>query len=102
MRFDRPVAVDLYVTLTVEGIDGATVDTAAIADALAERTFRIAAGVDAAELYATVYAVSDNFIATLLEISDDDVTYTDGRLTPDYGERYQIQAVNVDITDITP
>ena len=101
MEFDRPTDVPIYITLTGEGIDGATVDMAAIEAALEDYTFYIAQGLDAAELYSTVYSAGDNFTATLLQISDDDTTYTAGRLTPALDEKYSIDAANITITDIT-
>lgn len=101
MYFDRPTTVDLYVELTVEGVDGAFVDTDAIKAALVALDFSIGASLSAADLYRTVYSVADNFTATLLEISDDDVTYTDGRLTPAADEVYTIDTANITITDIT-
>ena len=52
-------------------------------------------------MYRTVYSVATNFTATLLEISDDDATFTDGRLDPAADEVYTLNIVDIDITDIT-
>ena len=101
MAFDRPTGVPLFATLTVEGIDGAVVDTAAIEAALEARQFSVGESLSAADLYQTVYSVASNFTATLLEISDDDITYTDGRLDPAADEVYSIPTANITITDIT-
>lgn len=101
MYFDRPVAADLYVSLTVEGVNGAVVDTAAIENALAALSFAIGEGVSAGDLYETVYNVANNFTVTLLKISDDDIAYTDGRLDPDPDGVFGIDAANVTVTDIT-
>lgn len=101
MAFDRPTEVPLYITLTVEGIDGATVDTAAIKAALVARSFSIDEIGSASGLYATVYSAASNFIATLLLISDDDATFTDGSLEPGADGKFTIDTVDIDITDIT-
>jgi hypothetical protein len=83
-------------------VGGAFVDTDAIKAALAARAFDIGVGVSAADLYRTVYTVADNFTATLLEISDDGITYTDGRLAPAADDLYSIAIANITISDITP
>ena len=101
MKFDRPTEVPMFITLTVEGIDGATVDVAAIKAALVARTFSIAEIASASALYATVYSVASNFVATLLRISDDDATFVDSSLDPAADEKYTIDTADIDITDIT-
>lgn len=102
MAFDRPTDVPLYVNLTVEGLAGATVDTDAIKTALAAKQFNIAQVANASVLYQTVYSVADTFAATLLEISIDDITYTDDYIEPGPDEVFSIDTVNITITDITP
>lgn len=101
LAFDRPTEVPMYITLTVEGINGATVDTAAIKAALVARTFTIAEIASASALYATVYSAASNFVATLLSISDDDVTFVTTSLTPSADEKYTIDTADITITDIT-
>lgn len=101
MAFDRPTSVPLYITMTVEGVDGAFVDQDAIKTALVALAFSIGDGITAADLYQTVYTVAGNFTATLLEISIDDITYTDGRIDPDADEVFTINAGDITITDIT-
>ena len=101
MAFDRPTEVPMYLTLTVEGIDGAAVNTAAIKAALVARTFSIAEIASASALYATVYGAASNFVATLLRISDDDATFVDSSLDPEADGKFTIATVNIDITDIT-
>jgi len=101
MQFDRPVEAPLYITLDVENMEGVAVDTAAIEEALAERTFVIAENVDAGSLYSTVYSAGDGFVATNLQISIDDVTYTDGQIESDPDGVFTIDAANITITDNT-
>ncbi len=102
MAFDRPVNVPLYITLTVEAAAGVFVDQDAIKNALAARPYSISEIAMASNLYKTAYTVADNFTATLLEISDDGIAYTDGSLTPAADEMYSIATANITITDITP
>ncbi len=101
MAFDRPVDTPLYITLTVEGVDGATADVAAIKAALVARSFTVAEGLGASDLYADVYSVGPNFTATLLLISDDDAVFTSGRLDPAPDGKFSIDTADIDITDIT-
>lgn len=101
MYFDRPTTVDMYIHLTVEGIAGAYVDKDRIKAALAALTFSIGDAVTAGDLYATVYSAASNFTATDLEVSDDGVTYTDGRLSPGADGVFSVSAANITITDIT-
>lgn len=101
MAFDRPVDTPLYITLTVEGVDGATVDVAAIKAALVARSFTIAEDAVASNLYDTVYSVGSNFTATLLKISDDDAVFIDGRIEPTPDGKFSIDTADIDITDIT-
>ena len=101
MLFDRPTTQQVYVELTVEGIDSAVVDTVAIENALAAVDFNIAQSLSAAELYSVVYGAGTNFVATLLEISDDDIVYTDGLLVPGPAELFNILVAGITITDIT-
>lgn len=102
MAFDRPVDVPLYVSLTVEGPAGGVIDEDAIKAAIASYDFSIAEDMTAGELYAPAYSVADNYTVTLLEISDDDITYTDGLLSPGYDGLFSLDVANITVTDITP
>lgn len=102
MEFDRPTAKDLYVRMDVtRKFPASPVDSAAIASALADLDFRIAENAIASGLYSTVYSAGDNFVATDLEISDDGVTWTDGRILAGADGKFSIDAGNVTVTDIT-
>ena len=103
MNFDRPTEVPLYVALTVTRKDPAQpVDLDLIKEKLAEKEYDLNTSAQANELYAYVYQAGTNFIATSLEISDDDITYTAGQLTNGYDELFTISAVNIDITEVIP
>lgn len=101
MAFDRPTSVPVYITLTVQGTNGAAVNVAAIQAALEARTFTIAEIAQASELYRTVYSVAGSFTATLLLVSDNNVTFVSGSLVPLADEKFTITATDVAITDIT-
>jgi len=98
MAFDRPSVVPLFVHLTVQGIGATVVDVIAIKNALAAISWRINENAIASELYAIVYGTGGNFTATLLEISDDDVTYTDGILDPGADQKYSIAVADITVT----
>ena len=101
MQFDRPIDSPLYITLDVENKEGVAVDTVVIEEALVARTFVIAENVDAGSLYSTVYSAGDDFVATNLQISIDDVTYTDGQIESEPDGVFTIDAANITITDNT-
>jgi hypothetical protein len=68
---------------------------------LTERTFLIAENVLASDLYRNVYEAGTNFIPTDLEVSDDGVTWTDGRLLVGAQGKFSLDAADIAITDIT-
>jgi len=100
VQFDRPTLTPLYINITVESRDGSGIDTASIKAALASRAYRIAENALASELYALAYSAADNFIATLLEVSSDGITYTGGREVSDYDERFTLDAADIVVTVI--
>lgn len=101
--FDRPSGVNLYVELTVEHDDaGGVVDVDAVKAAIVSRGAAIAEALSAGDLYEYAYRPADDYTVTLLKISDDDVTYTDGQLSPGYSSRFALDAARITITDITP
>lgn len=104
MRFDRPTYVDLYVRLTVTRKDtDQPVDLELIKQQMAARELVIGETLQAGELYEDAYGAGDGYIVTDMEISDDaGATWTDGKLEPGLDEKYQIDAVNIDITEVIP
>lgn len=100
-RFDRPVMVPVYITLTATRKNPLVpVDLALIKQKLAAYKFYIGTPLQAAELYCPAYTAGDDFILTLMEISDDNVTFTDGLLTPDPGSKFEIVIANITITEV--
>lgn len=105
--FDRPTEVPLYINLDVTAVDGATIDIDLIKNSLASRSFRIGEHVSAGSMYGYVHPdgfdwADSDFIATSLEVSIDDITYTDGRIDPAIDEKFTIDVANITVTDITP
>ncbi len=100
-NFDRPSDQSLYIELTVTRKD-ATIETdiTSIKSALAALTYDIAESVQASSLYSTVLAVSDTFVVTSLEISLDDITYTDGEEEADADGIITIDTANISVTEV--
>lgn len=98
MNFDRPNIVDLFVRVTAETKTGAAVDVVAIQNAVAAQSYVIGECAVANELYGNVFSAQNGLVATDLEISDDDVIFTDSSIVPDPYSRFSIQASNVIVT----
>lgn len=103
MRFDRPTEIPLYINLTATRKNASeSVNIDLIKETLAARTFAINKNAIASDLYSTVYQAGTNFVATDLEISIDDVTYTDGRIESDADQKFTISEANITVTEVTP
>lgn len=103
MLFDRPRYVDLHIRLTVTRRETTEpVDIDLIKLQIASREFNIGDTIQAGELYSNAYGAGTGYIVTDLEISDDGVAYTDGKLTPALDQKYQIDVSNIDVTEIIP
>jgi len=102
MVYDRPIGIDVYVNLTVTRKlpTSPSIDHDAIKSSIAAATFGIGDKVLASALYSDVYAGGSNFIAYNLEVSDDDITYTDGALDSTPGVKYSIDTANITITEV--
>jgi hypothetical protein len=101
MKFDRPTDEDVYIQLTVtRKVTGDPVDLDLIKEKLVARTFGIGDSLQANDLYSAVYDAGDNFVATDLEVSLDDIVYTDGGISPAADGRLVIDATLIDITEI--
>lgn len=101
VKFDRPDETDIYINLDVTKRNATdTIDTQAIKDALTALDFNISQNLTVTELYATVYSAGSNFIATNLELSKDNITFTDSILEADYAEEFVIKDANITITEV--
>lgn len=100
-KFDRPTEQPLYIELTVTRKDSTIeTDIVSIKNALAALTYDIAESVQASSLYSTVLSVSNTFIVTSLEISLDNITYTDGEENADADGIITIDTANITVTEV--
>lgn len=99
--FDRPTEVDLYINANVSRkVATSSIDIAAIKTALAAKTYTIGEDSVASELYQYGYNGGTNFIMYDLEVSDDDVIYTDESIDCDPGSKFTIDTANITITEV--
>lgn len=102
-RFDRPVMVPVYVTLTATRRSPLVpIDLALIKQKIAAYKFYIGTPLEASALYCPAYTAGDDFILTLMKISDDNLVFTDGSLTPDPGSKFEIDVANITINEVIP
>lgn len=100
-RFDRPVMVPIYVNVTATRKNPLVpIDQALLKQKIAEYKFYIGTSLEASALYCPAYTAGDDFILTLMEVSDDNITFTDGSLTPDPGAKFEIDVANITITEV--
>ncbi len=101
MKYDRPADLDLFIQFDVKRKDPAIpIDITLIKETLANQQYNIRETIVATELYAIIYSAGSNFTATSIMISDDDITYIDESLTPDFDERFTVDVANIDITEV--
>ena len=101
MSFDRPSETEIYITLYVTKRNATdTIDIQAIKDVLTALDFNIAQNLTVTELYSYVYQGGSNFIATNLELSKDDITYTSSLLEAGFDEEFIIKDENITITEV--
>ena len=100
-RFDRPVTVPVYVTLTATRRNPLVpVDIALLKQKIAAYKFYIGTPLEASALYCPAYTAGDDFILTLMKISDDNITFIDGSLSPDPGSKFEIVVANITVTEV--
>lgn len=102
MRFDRPDIVPVYITVNATRTGAEPVDTALIAEKLSQCGCRIFEPLEAYRLYAGALSETGAYFLSDLQISDDNVTFTDGRLDALAGGKYEIDPANVVVTEIVP
>lgn len=100
-RFDRPVIVPIYVTVTATRRNPLVpVDIALLKQKIAAYKFYIGTPLEASALYCPAYTAGDDFILTLMKISDDNITFVDGSLSPDPGSKFEIDVANITVTEV--
>jgi len=102
MIFDRPTIIDVYVTLDATRTGASAVDADLIKNNLAAQDFLIGDALDAFTLYDVASTGLVGAFLSGLEISDDNITFTSGRLDSVTGGKYKIQVVNITVTEIIP
>lgn len=101
VKYDRPVEVPLYITLTAtRTVTGQPIDLDLIKAKLAAKTYTINADAIASALYGVAYQAGSNFILTDMLISDDDITFVDENIENGLDEYFSISTANIDITEV--
>jgi len=101
MNFDRPDPVSIHVRLTVKRKDPAQpVPIGTIADNLIARDYVIGQRVVASELYDTVYAAGNTFIAYDLEVSLNGSTWLDTDIDPGLDGKPFIDPDNISMIEV--
>lgn len=101
MKFDRPTYVPVYITATAtRKVSTDPVDLALIKTKLATFSSKIGTSFQAGELYEYGLLAGTNFVLTDLLVSKDNITFTDGKLTPDYDEKFTFSTTNITITEV--
>lgn len=103
VKFDRPSTKDLYINVTATRKNSSDpVDKALIKDELAKKSYSIAEEAFATELYDFGYNAGTNFFLTDLEISDDNITFTDDDLNPGFDGKFTIDTANITVNEVVP
>jgi uncharacterized phage protein gp47/JayE len=101
MLFDRPTEIPLYINVTVTRKNSLIPsDVTSIENALVARPWTINENALASELYSTVYATGNTFIATDLEVSLDGITYVATSVETAADEKFIVDAANITVTEV--
>lgn len=100
-RFDRPVLTPLYINITATRKDSLVpIDIDLLKAKLASKKYAIGENAIASELYQFGYLAGDTFVLSDLEISDDDITFTDENLIIPAGAKFTIDVADIDVTEV--
>lgn len=103
MNFDRPDDVRLYVKVNaLRKVSDEPVDLELIKRNIADRSFYIADSLRASELYANGYLAGTNFVLYDMEISIDDITYTDQDIFSGYDGLFTLNTDDITVTEVIP
>lgn len=103
MEFDRPVNVPLFIRFNYTRKNVLQpVDEDLIRNNMAALFYGIGQQQQAGDLYVTARSAGDNYIVTDLEISLDEITWTDGNLTPGFAGKFTVDPNDVSITELAP
>lgn len=100
-RFDRPVNTEIYIKFDVTLRSGSiTYDLTSIKNALLEKLYDIGENATVTELYGYIYNAGNTFIATNLQLSKDDITFSGDLLTANADEKFIIDFDKITITEV--
>lgn len=96
VEFDRPAVTEIYVKADITTTNSTTPNETIIKDAIARQRYNIGQDAVASTLYCNIYSAQNNLVVTNLEISLDDIIYTDDVL--DANAQWLF---NIDVNNIT-
>ena len=97
IEFDRPIITDIHVRLDAQGLNGVTPNESVIKDAIALKKYNIGQTAVASELYGNAYSSQGNIILTSMEISIDNIAYTDDTIIANPQWIFNIDLANITI-----
>ena len=101
IKYDRPSDKTLHVECTATRKDASqAIDLDLIKTKIAEKEYKINDDALATELYFYGYQAGTNFVLTDMQISDDDITYTDNDLPSGFDEIWKIETANITVTEV--
>jgi len=99
--FDRPTEIPLYIRFSYKKRNPLdTIDEVYIKNELQKQFFNIDEDLNATELYADIYGITNLIVAFDLEISNDGVTWVDDILEMGYGEKFTLSTNNITLTEV--
>lgn len=102
-RFDRPVYQPIYVKMTATRKNPLVeIDMDLIKEKVAAYKFYIGTTLQAGFLYEPAYEAGDTFVLTDMQISTDNITFTDSGLSPTAGGKFTIAITDIDIDEVIP
>ena len=103
VKFDRPTVTNLHITLTATRKNATeSLDLDLIKQSIAKREFIIGESCQAADLYYYAYQAGSNYVLTDMQVSDDDLTFTDEEIAANYDAKLVIDTDNISITEVIP
>lgn len=100
-KFDRPTYTPIYINVTAT-LKNPTdfLDIELIKQELVKALYYIGEPIRPTELYKFGYNAGNNFVLTDLEISKDNVTFTDDLLTANKDEKFIFDVANIVVTEV--
>lgn len=100
-NFDRPTYTPIYINVTASLKNPADfLDIDLIKKELAKAIYYIGEPIRPTELYKFGYNAGNNFVLTDLEISKDNITFTDDLLIANKDEKFTFNVTNIVVTEV--